>query len=164
MHRPDCLPVVLRRILATKWVAGSYVRAFRAALERLDHSGGSARFLLIDPESEGYRRFRGVRWSEGGVQPVSMLRSLSAAHPSFEVRLYDALPTFRIVLIDQSVVSSSPSHDPWHAAGQDRLEEPHIVLDRTAPGRWPRPLRPSSRGPGGPPRRSPRSDGSPWIS
>jgi hypothetical protein len=124
-------------ILATKWVADSYVRAeFGRLLERLDHSGGSARFLLINPESEGYRRFRGVRWSEGGVQPVSMLRSLSAAHPSFEVRLYDALPTFRIVLIDQSVVSFSPY---LMTSGTQRArtgwEAPHIVLDRTAP--WP---------------------------
>ncbi len=124
-------------ILATKWVADSYVRAeFGRLLERLDHSGGSARFLLINPESEGYRRFRGVRWSEGGVQPVSMLRSLSAAHPSFEVRLYDALPTFRIVLIDQSVVSFSPYlMTPGTQRARTGWEAPHIVLDRTAP--WP---------------------------
>ena len=124
-------------ILATKWVADSYVRAeFGRLLERLDHSGGSARFLLINPESEGYQRFRGVRWSEGGVQPVSMLRSLSAAHPSFEVRLYDALPTFRIVLIDQSVVSFSPYlMTPGTQRARTGWEAPHIVLDRTAP--WP---------------------------
>ncbi len=124
-------------ILATKWVADSYVRAeFGRLLERLDHSGGSARFLLINPESDGYRRFRGVRWSEGGVQPVGVLRSLSAAHPSFEVRLYDALPTFRIVLIDHSVVSFSPYlMTPGTQRARTGWEAPHIVLDPTAP--WP---------------------------
>src|SRR5271166_1463099 len=124
-------------ILGTKWVADSFVRAeFARLLERLDGSGGSVRFLLIDPESEAYQRFSALRWSMGADQPISMLRSLSAAHPSFQVRLYDALPTFRIVLIDQSVASFSPY---LMAPGTERArtgwEAPHIVLDRTAP--WP---------------------------
>jgi hypothetical protein len=124
-------------ILATKWVADSYVRAeFARLLERLDGNGGSVRFLLIDPESEAYQRFSAQRWSAGGVQPISMLRSLSAAHPSFQVRLYDALPTFRIVLIDQTVASFSPYlMAPGTQRARTGWEAPHIVLDRTAP--WP---------------------------
>lgn len=124
-------------ILATKWVADSYVRAeFAKLLERLDNNGGSVQFLLIDPESESYRKFSQLRWSAGSAQPIDVLRSLSEAHRSFEVRLYDALPTFRIVLIDQSIVSFSPY---LIGPGTDRArtgwEAPHIVLDRTAP--WP---------------------------
>jgi len=65
-----------------------------------------------------------------------MLRSLSAEHTSFQVRLYDALPTFRIVLIDQSIVSFSPYLMDF---GTDRARTgwraPHIVLDRSTP--WP---------------------------
>src|SRR5579875_3778526 len=124
-------------VLATKWVADSYVRAgFARLLERLDNNGGSVRFLLLDPESESYRRFGTLRWSSGGTQSIDMLRSLSAEHHCFQVRLYDALPTFRIVLIDRSIVSFSPylmessterARTGWRA--------PHIVLDRTAP--WP---------------------------
>lgn len=124
-------------ILATKWVADSYVRAqFSRLLERLDHNGGSVQFLLLDPESESYRKFSELRWSSGGAQPVEMLRSLSAAHRSFAVRLYDALPTFRIVLIDQSIVSFSPYlMDAGTDRGRTGWEAPHVVLDRTAP--WP---------------------------
>jgi DNA-binding SARP family transcriptional activator len=124
-------------ILATKWVADSYVLArFTRLLERLDHSGGSVQFLLIDPESESYRKFSGLRWSPGSVQPMDMLRRLSAAHPSFAVRLYDALPTFRIVLIDQSIMSFSPYlMDPGTDRARTGWEAPHIVLDRTAS--WP---------------------------
>jgi hypothetical protein len=124
-------------ILATKWVTDSYVRAqFARLLERLDHSGGSARFLLIDPESESYVQFSRLRWSEGGAQPVDTLRKLSVAHPSFQVRLYDALPTFRIVLIDQSIVSFSPYlMDAGTERARTGWEAPHVVLDRTAP--WP---------------------------
>jgi DNA-binding SARP family transcriptional activator len=124
-------------ILATKWVADSYVQAeFARLLERLDNSGGSVQFLLLDPESESYRRFSGLRWSAGGVQPIDMLRSLSSAHRSFTVRLYDALPTFRIVLIDQSIVSFSPYlMDPGTDRARTGWEAPHVILDRTAP--WP---------------------------
>ena len=93
-------------------------------------------FLLLNPESESYRKFSELRWSAGGVQPVELLRSLSAAHPSFEVRLYDALPTFRIVLIDQSIVSFSPYlMEPGTDHARTGWEAPHVVLDRTAP--WP---------------------------
>ena len=124
-------------ILATKWVADSYVLGkFTRLLERLDDSGGSVQFLLIDPDSESYRRFSAVRWSSGSVQPIDMLRRLSAAHPSFKVRLYDVLPTFRVVLIDQSIVSFSPYlMDQGTERAQTGWEAPHIVLDRTAP--WP---------------------------
>jgi hypothetical protein len=124
-------------ILATKWVADSYVRAeFARLLERLDNSDGSVQFLLIDPEAESYRRFMQVRWSSGGAQPIDILRSLSAEHPSFKVRLYDALPTFRIVLIDQSIVSFSPYlMNPVTGQASTGWLAPHVVLDRTAP--WP---------------------------
>jgi DNA-binding SARP family transcriptional activator len=124
-------------ILATKWVADSYVRAaLNRLLERLDHDGGSVQFLLLDPDSDSYRTFSELRWSSGGVQPIDMLRSLSAAHPSFTVRLYDALPTFRIVLIDQSIVSFSPYlMEPGTDHARTGWEAPHVVLDRTAP--WP---------------------------
>jgi hypothetical protein len=124
-------------ILATKWVADSYVRAqFDRLLEKLDDTGGSVRFLLIDPDSEGYKRFSGLRWSAGGVQSISILRDLSAAHRSFEVRLYSSLPAFRIILIDQSVVSFSPYlMDPGTHRAKSGWVAPQIVLDRTAP--WP---------------------------
>jgi hypothetical protein len=124
-------------ILATKWVADSYVRnEFAKLLERLDNNGGSAQFLLIDPESESYRRFSQLRWSSGGAQPIDLLRNLSAAHRSLQVRLYDALPTFRIVIIDQSIVSFSPYLIERRTDGnRTGWEAPHIVLDRTAP--WP---------------------------
>ena len=64
----ECISQTISRlcfsgILATKWVADSYVRAeFARLLERLDHSGGSVQFLLIDPDSESYR----------AVQPASL--------------------------------------------------------------------------------------------
>jgi hypothetical protein len=124
-------------ILATKWVADSYVRTeFARLLERLDNNGGSAQFLLIDPESESYRRFSQLRWSPGGAQPIDLLRNLSTAHRSLQIRLYDALPTFRIIIIDHSIVIFSP-YLVEQATDRTRTgwQAPHIVLDRTAP--WP---------------------------
>jgi hypothetical protein len=124
-------------ILATKWVTDSYVLVrFSRLLERLDNSGGSVQFLLIDPGSDSYRKFSALRWSASSVQSLDVLRRLSAAHRSFTVRLYDALPTFRIVLIDQSIVSFSPYlMEPGTDQARSGWEAPHVVLDRTAA--WP---------------------------
>jgi DNA-binding SARP family transcriptional activator len=124
-------------ILATKWVADSYVRAqFDRLLEKLDNTDGSVRFLLIDPDSDGYRRFSDLRWSAGGIESISILRDLSAAHRSFEIRLYGSLPAFRVVLIDQSVVSFSPYlMEPGTHRAKSGWQAPHVILDRTAA--WP---------------------------
>jgi hypothetical protein len=124
-------------ILGTKWVADSYVRSeLRRLLGRLDNSGGRVRFLLLDPDSDGYRRFSQVRWNPSSIQTIDTLRSLSAAHECFSVRLYDALPTFRIVLVDQALVGFSPylMEDGTERA-RTGWEAPQIILDRTAP--WP---------------------------
>jgi hypothetical protein len=118
-------------------VADSYVRTeFRRLLERLDHSGGQVRFLLLDPDSESYRRFSRVRWNPSGVQTIDVMRRLSATYRCFTVLLYDALPTFRIVLVDQATVAFSPylmTEDTEQAPCG--WEAPQISLDRTAP--WP---------------------------
>ena len=83
-----------------------------------------------------FDRTQELRWSPGGIQPIDVLRRLCVAHPSFQVRLYDALPTFRIVLIDQSIVSFSPYlMDPGTDRARTGWKAPHIILDRTAP--WP---------------------------
>ena len=59
---------------------------------------------------------------------------------SFQVRLYDALPTFRIVLIDQTVASFSPyPMAPGTQRARTGWEAPHIVLTAPHRGRWPRP-------------------------
>jgi Transcriptional regulatory protein, C terminal len=124
-------------ILGTKWVADSYVlNELSRLLERLDHSGGQVRFLLLDPGSEGYRRFSRVRWNPSSIQTMDILRRLSAAHTCFAVRLYDALPTFGIVLVDQAIVGFSPYlMEEGTERARTGWEAPQIILDRTAP--WP---------------------------
>jgi hypothetical protein len=124
-------------ILGTKWVTDSYVlNELGRLLERLDHSGGQVRFLLLDPDSDGYRRFSRVRWNPSSIETVDSLCRLSATHRSFAVRLYDAIPTFGIVLVDQAIVCFSPY---LMREGTERArtgwEAPQIILDRTAP--WP---------------------------
>lgn len=151
-------------ILGTKWVADSYVLAeLIRLLERLDHSGGQVRFLLLDPDSEGYRRFSRLRWNPSSIQTMDALRRLTAAHRCFEVRLYDALPTFRIILVDQAIVGFSPYlMEEGTERARTGWEAPQIILDRTAS--WPlahtfetlfdetwrtaSPLAPSAVGPG----------------
>ena len=124
-------------ILGTKWVADSYVlNELSRLLERLDHTGGQVRFLLLDPDSDGYRRFSRMRWNPSSIQTMDTLRRPSATHRCFAVRLYDAMPTFAIVLVDQAIVCFSPY---LMREGTERArtgwEAPQIMLDRTA--LWP---------------------------
>jgi hypothetical protein len=123
-------------ILASKWVEVSAVRhRFDELLTRLDDEGGEVKFLLIDPESESYERFRAVREGNEGLSSLPHLLRLSKQHSSFEVRLYDALPSFRVVIIDRDVMTVSP----YLLAAEDYLrgrygwEAPHAAFDPFAP-------------------------------
>jgi hypothetical protein len=124
-------------ILATKWVDRANTRLeFAKLLAKLDGAGGQVRFLMIDPGSDGYRRFNGKRWGAEDLRSVTCLQELQRAHSSFEVRMYDALPTFRIVLVDDTLASFSPYLVEAHAdSAQEGWTAPHVVLDRNAP--WP---------------------------
>ena len=68
-------------------------------------TGGSAG-CAVDPRS---------------IQTMDTLRRLIAAHRCFALRLYDAMPTFRIVLVDQAMVGFSPYLMEEGTEGADRL-------------------------------------------
>ena len=140
MEPLECISQTISRlwfcgILATKWVADAYTRSeLEKLLERLDNNNGSVRFLVIDPESDGYRRFKELRWGDEDMRSVTILQDLAVSHPCFEIRMYDALPTFRMVLIDQSIMSFSPYLlVPGIQRSRSGWDAPHVVLDRTAP-------------------------------
>jgi hypothetical protein len=123
-------------ILASKWVEASVVRSrFDALLSRLDDEGGDVRFLLIDPESDSYERFRDLRQGNEGLSSLRYLLRLVESHPSFQVRLYDALPAFRIVIIDHDVMTVSPyllgAED--YLRGRYGWDAPHAAFDPFAP-------------------------------
>jgi DNA-binding winged helix-turn-helix (wHTH) protein len=122
-------------VLASKWVTDHAVRnAFERLLCRLDENNGEVRFLIINPQGEGFRRLKELRKGKISTDSVDRLRQLANAHRSLEVRVYDRLPAFRIIVIDNDVVSFSPYRLAAEAyvASEGGWQAPHVVLDPLA--------------------------------
>lgn len=123
---------------ASKWVTEPAIRSeFSRKLERLDDEGGNCRFLILDPKSDARQRLTTLREGNLSSETVPRLVELSEKHRSLEVRGFDSLPVFRIVIIDNEVVSFSPYlHNGDQYAQTDRgWAAPHVLLDPLA--MWP---------------------------
>ena len=123
-------------VLASKWVLDPAVRSeFNSLLTRLDGIGGDVRFLIINPYGEAYQRLHSLRDGHLSHESVAHLALLNKSHVSLAVRVFDSLPAFRIVIIDDDVVTFSP----YRLAATKYLESdrgwraPHVVLDPLAP-------------------------------
>jgi hypothetical protein len=127
-------------VLASKWVADPAVRSeLSDFLTVLDHSPeGDVRFMIMNPDGPGYRRLRELRGDELSTEHLPLLAHLAREHSSFQVKVFDHLPTFRIHVIDKDVVTFSfyRLDEKSYLDGDDQgWESPHVVLDPLAP--WP---------------------------
>ncbi len=136
-----CIEATNRRlyfsgVFAGKWVDSGYVRSrFELLLNRLDHEDGDVRFLILDPESESFARYSDLTKSGESPESIPYLKQYANAHRSFQVRMFDALPTFRIIVLDEDVVSVSPyllgTYN--HISGHQGWDAAHVALSPFAP-------------------------------
>lgn len=140
----ECIARTKRRlyfsgVLASKWVLDPAIRfEFEELLERLDddESGpGDVRFLVIDPTSDAYERLHQMRGGRLSDESVPHLRRLAGRFESFKVRVVNNLPAFRIIVIDDDIVSFSPYALQKERYATSRLgwAAPHVMLDPLAP-------------------------------
>jgi hypothetical protein len=127
-------------VLASKWVMEPAVRSeFEQLLYRLDTQDdpGDVRFMVIDPSSEAYERLQQLRGGRISDESVPHLIRLAKKYQCFEVRAFQHLPAFRILAIDDEVVSFSPYALAAEAYKTSRRgwDAPHVILDPQAP--WP---------------------------
>jgi DNA-binding winged helix-turn-helix (wHTH) protein len=129
-------------ILGGKYVLDKSVLAkFERLLDRLDSGedaqdvvGTPVRLLILDPESKSFetlRRLGTIR--EGDIQSIPVLKSLVKQHPSFAVHLYDSPPMFRMIIIDDSIVTVGPYLNlTSEFLPENGWELPHLVLTPAA--------------------------------
>jgi hypothetical protein len=127
-------------VLASKWVSDPAVRSeLSDFLTVLDHAPeGDVRFMIMNPAGPGYRRLRELRGDELSAEHLPLLAHLAREHSSFQVKVFDHLPAFRIHVIDKDVVTFSfyRLDEESYLEGDDQgWESPHVVLDPLAP--WP---------------------------
>lgn len=123
-------------ILGSKWVILPHVRAeFVKFLKRVQAQNGSVRFLLIEPESRFFGRLKTLR--EGAISDESLqhFKMLMKEFSCLEVRLYDQMPCFRLVFIDDKILAVSRYKIDKEGYFQSKFgwEAPHIIVDSSAP-------------------------------
>jgi len=137
----QCMKQARRRlyfmgILGSKWVTEPHIRAeFRQFLSRIQYQGGFIRFLMINPEGEAFKRLRNYRGGAISAESLGHFRALVEEFPCLQVRLYDQLPCFRLVFIDDSMLAVSRYKIDKEGYFQSKYgwEAPHLVIDSTAP-------------------------------
>ncbi|GAA0715995.1 hypothetical protein Drose_37130 [Dactylosporangium roseum] len=140
----ECIERTTRRlyfsgVLASKWVCDAGVRSdFERLLTRLDSAegdGSDVRFLIIDPDGDAYNQLYQLRGGRLSKESVPLLQELAVRHRSFRVRVVNALPAFRIVVIDDDFVTFSPYAIEGERYATSKLgwEAPHVMLDPLAP-------------------------------
>ena len=133
-------------VLTRKWVVDRHAReelerlCMRLDTTRSEDSTLGIRFLVVNPLSDGFRRFKELPNMEtpDPWPTVEILKQLDGQYTSFEARAFDSVPIFRIIIIDTKVVTFSPYK--LSAEQLDRstgsLLAPHFWL-RTTDVEWP---------------------------
>lgn len=104
-------------VLGGKYVLDDKVLAkLEKLLDRLDEGedaqdtvGTPVRLLICDPESREYDALKRLGLiKKRDAESVPILRDLVTRHPSFAVHMYQSRPMFRIIIIDDSLVTVGP--------------------------------------------------------
>lgn len=135
----ECMKKATKRlwfmgILGSKWVIPAHVRfEFEQFLKKMEAVGGSVRFLLINPESQAFAKLRSFRGGAISCESLKYFAELIAKYGNtLEVRLYDHLPHFRLVFIDDSLLAMSRYKIDMEGYFQSKFgwDAPHLVISR----------------------------------
>jgi len=122
-------------ILGSKWVIEPATRSeFSKFLTRIQHHGGHIHFLLIQPNGVSFSKLKILR--EGAISHESLdhFRNLMKTYSCLQVRLYDLLPCFRLVFLDERIaaVSRYKIDKEGYFQSKQGWDAPHIEIDSTA--------------------------------
>lgn len=132
MHRTH-RHLLFMGILGSKWV-NSHGAVFESFLKRVEQRHGEVKFLLIDPEGQSYNKLEILR--EGAIKEESLdkLYALSNQYRCLSVKLYDELPSFRLIFIDEKILAISryKLDREGHFSSKFGWEAPHVIVTANA--------------------------------
>lgn len=122
-------------ILGSKWV-NTPDNEFENFLRRVESKHGEVRFLLINPVGKAYLRLVDLREGNIKEQSLNILNDFSIKYPFLRIKLYDDLPCFRLILMDESIVAVSryKLDKEGYFESKKGWENPHVVF--TADSKW----------------------------
>lgn len=102
--------------------------------EAQDAVGTPVRLMIVDPESKQFSRLKRLGLVDSqAAKSIPVLQSLVAKHPSFAVRMYSSMPMFRIIIVDDSIVTVGPYiARPVDFLPNHGWDAPQLVLTPTA--------------------------------
>lgn len=118
-------------VAGSKWVNDPPVYTeFERMLRKVSAAQGEVRFLLLNPNGNGWKKLKKLRRDNLSDISYDKYRVLMKNYPCLKVRLYDPLPSFRLQFVDGTYVAVSrykfefseyeKTHYGWDA--------PHLIV------------------------------------
>ncbi len=123
-------------VLGSKWVVVPHVRAeFEQFLRRIEARGGTVRFLLTNPNGVEFDKLKSLREGAISVESLDHFARLQERFKCLKVRLYDELPCFRLVFLDQQTVAVARYRVDREGYFQSKFgwDAPHVAITANAP-------------------------------
>lgn len=96
-------------VSGSKWIQDPLVREeFKKMMDKIVVNYGKVCFLIIDPACDDYKKMKERRKGTMSTAPYPIWRQLQEEYSSYlEVKCYEHIPTFRLQLMDDSLVAVS---------------------------------------------------------
>ena len=117
-------------ILGSKWIKD--LDRFEKFLMRVGSKpNGKVRFLIVDPSTKNFEKLRTLRGEHIKDESTSVFNQLCAKYDFLEVRCYDSLPNFRMIFMDNHILSISRYKLDKHnyIKSKQGWEAPHLVIE-----------------------------------
>lgn len=119
--------LIFMGILGSKWV---FENEFEKFLNRINSKHGEIKFLLINPKGKAFSHLAELR--EGLIKTDSLVKfyNYSKKYPMLRVKLYDDLPSFRLIFLDERSVAVSryKLDKEGHFESKFGWENPHLII------------------------------------
>lgn len=137
----QCMKQVRKRLffmglLGSKWVTPANVRSdFVLFLKRVQALNGEVRFMLIDPKSQYFKDLMNLRGGALSDDSLKYFLQLSKEYSCLQVRLYNQMPCFRLIFIDDKILAISCYKIEKEGYVQSKFgwSAPHLVIDSNSP-------------------------------